>query len=52
MFGTAGLPHILMKFFDAVLDAQAAGKSVFYATGLIGYFYSSPSSSASVGSPC
>ena len=38
MFGTAGLPHILMRFFT-VRDAQAARKSVFYATGLIGYFY-------------
>ena len=38
MFGTAGLPHILMRFFT-VRDAQAARKSVFYATGFIGYFY-------------
>ena len=38
MFGTAGLPHILMRFFT-VSDAKAARKSVFYATGLIGYFY-------------
>jgi len=38
MFGTAGLPHILMRFFT-VKDASAARKSVFYATGLIGYFY-------------
>ena len=38
MFGTAGLPHILMRFFT-VKDAAAARKSVFYATGLIGYFY-------------
>ncbi|MGE3614981.1 MAG: sodium/solute symporter [Gemmatimonadales bacterium] len=38
MFGTAGLPHILMRFFT-VPDAQAARKSVFYATGLIGVFY-------------
>ncbi len=38
MFGTAGLPHILMRFFT-VSDAQAARKSVFYATGLIAYFY-------------
>ncbi len=38
MFGTAGLPHILMRFFT-VKDAKAARKSVFYATGLIGYFY-------------
>nr|NIQ08599.1 cation/acetate symporter ActP [Gammaproteobacteria bacterium]NIQ74322.1 cation/acetate symporter ActP [Gammaproteobacteria bacterium]NIR92313.1 cation/acetate symporter ActP [Gammaproteobacteria bacterium]NIV26197.1 cation/acetate symporter ActP [Gammaproteobacteria bacterium]NIW09229.1 cation/acetate symporter ActP [Gammaproteobacteria bacterium] len=38
MFGTAGLPHILMRFFT-VPDAQAARKSVFYATGFIGYFY-------------
>ncbi|MCC6075618.1 cation acetate symporter [Pseudomonas sp. GCM10022188] len=38
MFGTAGLPHILMRFFT-VADAKTARKSVFYATGLIGYFY-------------
>ena len=38
MFGTAGLPHILMRFFT-VKDANEARKSVFYATGLIGYFY-------------
>lgn len=38
IFGTAGLPHILMRFFT-VPDAKAARKSVFYATGLIGYFY-------------
>lgn len=38
MFGTAGLPHILMRFFT-VKDAREARKSVFYATGLIGYFY-------------
>ena len=38
MFGTAGLPHILMRFYT-VPDARAARKSVFYATGFIGYFY-------------
>ena len=38
MFGTAGLPHILMRFFT-VRDAKAARKSVFFATGFIGYFY-------------
>ena len=38
MFGTAGLPHILMRFFT-VKDAKTARTSVFYATGLIGYFY-------------
>jgi cation/acetate symporter len=38
MFGTGGLPHILMRFYT-VPDAKAARKSVFYATGLIGYFY-------------
>ena len=38
MFGTAGLPHILMRFFT-VRDARTARSSVFYATGLIGYFY-------------
>jgi cation/acetate symporter len=38
MFGTAGLPHILMRFYT-VPDAPAARRSVFYATGLIGAFY-------------
>lgn len=38
IFGTAGLPHILMRFFT-VPDAKEARKSVFYATGFIGYFY-------------
>ncbi len=38
MFGTAGLPHILMRFFT-VPNAQEARKSVLFATGFIGYFY-------------
>jgi|GEM_PF-7628 len=38
MFGTAGLPHILMRFFT-VSDAREARKSVFFATGFMGYFY-------------
>ncbi|MBW3636828.1 MAG: sodium/solute symporter [Armatimonadetes bacterium] len=38
MFGTAGLPHILMRFYT-VPDARAARKSVFVATGFIGFFY-------------
>lgn len=38
MFGTAGLPHILMRFFT-VPDAEQARKSVLWATGWIGYFY-------------
>ena len=38
MFGTAGLPHILMRFFT-VPDAKQARRSVFFATGFIGYFY-------------
>ena len=38
MFGTAGLPHILMRFYT-VPNAKEARKSVFYATGFIGYFY-------------
>lgn len=38
MFGTAGLPHILMRFFT-VPDAKEARKSVLWATGWIGYFY-------------
>jgi cation/acetate symporter len=38
MFGTAGLPHILMRFFT-VSNAKEARKSVFWATSFIGYFY-------------
>ncbi|GBG02095.1 cation acetate symporter [Azospira sp. I13] len=38
MFGTAGLPHILMRFFT-VPDAKEARKSVFVATGFIGFFF-------------
>ena len=38
MFGTAGLPHILMRFFT-VGSAKEARKSVFWATTFIGYFY-------------
>jgi cation/acetate symporter len=38
MFGTAGLPHILMRFFT-VPDAKEARKSVLWATTWIGYFY-------------
>jgi len=38
MFGTAGLPHILMRFFT-VPDAKEARKSVAWATTWIGYFY-------------
>jgi len=38
MFGTAGLPHILMRFFT-VPNAKEARKSVFFATGFIGFFF-------------
>ncbi|HVK83618.1 MAG TPA: sodium/solute symporter [Kofleriaceae bacterium] len=38
MFGTAGLPHILMRFYT-VPDARTARRSVAYATSLIGFFY-------------
>ena len=38
MFGTAGLPHILMRFYT-VPHAREARKSVFFATGFISYFY-------------
>ncbi len=38
MFGTAGLPHILMRFFT-VPSAKEARKPVFLATTWIGYFY-------------
>ncbi|NVO13035.1 MAG: cation acetate symporter [Rhodoplanes sp.] len=38
MFGTAGLPHILMRFFT-VSDAKAARKSVLYASAFVGYFF-------------
>ena len=38
MVGTAGLPHILMRFYT-VPDPKQARKSAFYATGLIAFFY-------------
>lgn len=38
VFGIAGLPHIMMRFFT-VPDARAARKSVFVATGLMGVFF-------------
>ncbi|MGH9330037.1 MAG: sodium:solute symporter family transporter, partial [Vicinamibacterales bacterium] len=38
MFGTAGLPHILMRFYT-VPDARTARTSVSWATGCIGFFY-------------
>jgi cation/acetate symporter len=38
MFGTSGLPHILMRFYT-VPNARAARASVLYATGFIGLFY-------------
>jgi cation/acetate symporter len=38
IFGTAGLPHILMRFFT-VTNSKAARKSVLYSTCFIGYFY-------------
>ena len=38
ILGTAGLPHILMRFFT-VPDAKSARLSAFYATSFIGYFY-------------
>ncbi len=39
VFGTAGLPHVLMRFFT-VPDARQARRSVAYAIGFIGYFQS------------
>jgi cation/acetate symporter len=38
MLGTAGLPHILMRFYT-VPDARTARRSVAYATVFIGFFY-------------
>ena len=38
VFGTAGLPHILMRFFT-VPTAKEARKSVIWAMGIIGGFY-------------
>jgi cation/acetate symporter len=38
MLGTAGLPHILMRFYT-VGNARTARSSVAYATGFIGFFY-------------
>jgi cation/acetate symporter len=38
VFGTCGLPHILMRFFT-VPDAHQARKSVFVATGCMAFFF-------------
>lgn len=38
VLGTAGLPHILIRFFT-VKDAPTARSSVVYATWIIGIFY-------------
>ncbi|MFC4356207.1 cation acetate symporter [Chryseomicrobium palamuruense] len=38
VLGTAGLPHILMRFFT-VKDAKTARSSVVYATWIVGIFY-------------
>ena len=38
VLGTAGLPHILTRFYT-VPDAKAARKSVLWAIGIIGSFY-------------
>ena len=38
VLGTAGLPHILMRFFT-VKDAKTARSSVIYAVWIIGIFY-------------
>ncbi|HMW17714.1 MAG TPA: cation/acetate symporter ActP [Accumulibacter sp.] len=38
VFGTAGLPHILMRFFT-VPNAVESRKSAFVATGLMGFFF-------------
>jgi cation/acetate symporter len=38
MLGTAGLPHVLMRFFT-VGNAKEARKSVVYATGFVAYFW-------------
>jgi len=51
VLGTAGLPHILMRFFT-VPDAKAARSSVGWAVGLIGSFYVMTSSSASAPARC
>lgn len=40
LLGTAGLPHILIRFFT-VKDTKAAYESAFYATLFIGLFFSS-----------
>ncbi|CAK0744920.1 acetate/glycolate:cation symporter [uncultured Gammaproteobacteria bacterium] len=38
LFGTAGLPHIMMRFFT-VPNAREARKSVFVASGVVGFFF-------------
>ena len=47
MFGTAGLPHVLMRFFT-VPNAKEARKSVAWATTWIGYFYAAGSGASAV----
>ena len=37
LFGPAGLPHVLMRFFT-VPDAHEARRSALYSTAIIGYF--------------
>ena len=39
MFGTAGLPHILMRFFTVKRRQVKPASRVFWATTFIGYFY-------------
>jgi len=38
MFGTAGLPHILMRFYT-VPNSMTAGNSVSYTVFFLGYFH-------------
>lgn len=38
VFGTAGMPHILMRVFT-VPDVRQCRQSILYATGLIGFFH-------------
>jgi cation/acetate symporter len=38
MFGTAGLPHILMRFYT-VPNSMTVGNSVSYTVFFIGYFH-------------
>ncbi len=52
VLGTAGLPHVLVRFFYTVPDAKTARVSVVWAMVIIGVSTSSPRSLVSAPRPC